>query len=100
MTMPAWPELVGFLAAGLLLLTFLMRQMVPLRALALSSSVAWLVYGVTCHIYPVVVVHATLIPLNGFRLTQALRRRLAEASPRMRRPAMAAAKPSATVHGR
>jgi hypothetical protein len=47
----AWPALVGYLAAGLLLFTFFMRQMVPLRAVAIASSVAWLVYGWADHLY-------------------------------------------------
>lgn len=75
MTLPAWPELVGYLAACLLILTFFMRQMVPLRAVALASSVAWLTYGASDNIYPIVALHLVLIPLNSFRLYQALRDR-------------------------
>lgn len=77
MTLPAWPEIVGYLAACLLMLTFFMRQMVPLRAVALASSAAWLTYGTADHIYPIVALHLVLIPLNGFRLFQSLRDRTA-----------------------
>ena len=69
----AWPEIFGYLAASLLLLTFFMRQMVPLRTIAIASSMAWLVYGWADHIYPVVCLHVILLPLNGTRLYQALR---------------------------
>jgi hypothetical protein len=50
-----------------------MRQMVPLRAVAIASSVAWLVYGWADHIYPVFCLHIILLPLNGARLYQVLR---------------------------
>jgi hypothetical protein len=73
MTIHAWPEIFGYLAASLLLLTFFMRQMVPLRAVAIASSMAWLVYGLADHIYPVFCLHIILLPLNGTRLYQALR---------------------------
>jgi CRP/FNR family cyclic AMP-dependent transcriptional regulator len=73
MPIHAWPDIFGYLAGGLLLLTFLMRQMVPLRAVAIASSAAWLVYGWADHIYPVVLVHLMLLPLNGVRLHQAIR---------------------------
>lgn len=69
---PAWPEIVGYLAASLLLLTFFMRQMVPLRAVALLGSVAWLIYGWADHVYPVIALHSILLPLNAVRLAQAL----------------------------
>jgi CRP/FNR family cyclic AMP-dependent transcriptional regulator len=73
MPIHAWPDIFGYLAGGLLLLTFLMREMVPLRAVAIASSAAWLVYGWADHIYPVVLVHLMMLPLNGVRLHQALR---------------------------
>jgi hypothetical protein len=68
-----WPEIFGYLAAGLLLLTFSMRQMVALRAVAMASSAAWLVYAGADHLYPVFSLHIMLLPLNGIRLHQALR---------------------------
>ena len=73
MTLHAWPEVFGYLAAGLLLLTFFMQQMAALRAVAIASSVAWLVYGWADHIYPVLCLHVILLPLNTIRLHQALR---------------------------
>ena len=75
MTLTAWPNIVGYLAAGLLLLTFFMQKMVALRSVALMASAAWLVYGLADHIYPVVALHTVLLPLNGVRLAQALRPR-------------------------
>ena|ERR1700693_1240945 len=89
----AWPEIFGYLAATLLLLTFFMRQMVPLRAVAIASSMAWLVYGWADHIYPVVSLHIILLPLNGIRLHQALRSQVsARALFRRSAPSAAAAR--------
>ena len=68
----AWPDVFGFLAAGLLLVTFSMRQMVALRSLAIVSSGAWIVYGWADQIYPVLCLHMVLLPLNSVRLHQAL----------------------------
>ena len=68
-----WPESCGFLAAGLLLVTFFMRGMVALRAVAITSSVTWLVSGWADHIYPVLALHIILLPLNTIRLLQAVR---------------------------
>ena len=69
----AWPDLFGYLAAFLLLMTFFMRQMIPLRAVAIASSIAWLVFGWADHIYPVLCLHIILLPLNSTRLFQAVR---------------------------
>ena len=52
-----WPDLVGYLASFLLILTFFMRNMVQLRMIAIGSSVAWLVYGFASMLYPVIVLH-------------------------------------------
>lgn len=73
MAITAWPEIFGYLAASLLLLTFFMRQMVPLRAMAIAASAAWVVYGWADHIYPVLCLHVVLLPVNGTRLYQGLR---------------------------
>ncbi|HEX6442446.1 MAG TPA: hypothetical protein VF007_09690 [Stellaceae bacterium] len=80
----AWPDLFGYLAASLLLLTFSMQQMTALRALAIASSIAWVIYGWADHIYPVFCLHMILLPLNTVRLCQALRAAVpakAEAAP-------------------
>lgn len=71
--MHPWPDLFGYLAASLLLTTFTMQRMEALRAVAMASSVAWVVYGLADHLYPVFLLHMTLLPLNAYRLWQALR---------------------------
>ena len=95
MLMSVWPEISGYLAASLLLVTFFMREMVPLRAVAIAASMAWLVFGLSSHIFPIVALHSVLLPLNSFRLIQALRGRTAAS--RAPGPARPSANPTAVA---
>lgn len=63
-------EVLGYLASLLVFATFYMKTMVPLRVVALASNVVFVSYGVAEGLYPVIVLHATLLPLNLFRLVQ------------------------------
>lgn len=69
---PAWPELVGYLACGLVFLTFCMKRMLPLRVIAVASNIAFLVYGAGAGLLPIFILHATLLPLNLYRTAQNL----------------------------
>jgi len=64
---------VGYIASFLVLLTFYMKEMMPLRAAALCSNVAFLIYGGLLHLTPIVLLHGALIPINVCRLVSALR---------------------------
>lgn len=66
-------DAVGFLAAGLVFAAFGMKEMGALRIVAMCSNVAFIVYGVGLDLAPVWLLHAVLLPLNGWRLLQALR---------------------------
>jgi CRP-like cAMP-binding protein len=47
-----------------------MSTMIPLRVLALSSNALFMAYGYVDHLYPVLVLHAILFPVNALRLVQ------------------------------
>jgi hypothetical protein len=47
--------------------------MVPLRVVASGSNVLFAAFGAFAHIYPVLVLHVILFPINVARLTQILR---------------------------
>ncbi len=66
----AWPELVGYLASGLVFLTFCMKQMLQLRVIAVASNIAFLIYGASAGLLPIFILHATLLPLNVYRTVQ------------------------------
>jgi CRP-like cAMP-binding protein len=70
------PEWTGYLAAILVFVTFYMRTMQPLRVMAIASNVAFLAYAIPFHLWPIVILHGLLLPLNAMRLIQ-LRRMLA-----------------------
>jgi CRP/FNR family cyclic AMP-dependent transcriptional regulator len=63
---------VGYLASTLVLCTFLTRTMLPLRFIALGSTVTFITYSALLHLYPVLVLHCVLLPVNGYRLREIL----------------------------
>jgi hypothetical protein len=54
-------DLVGYLAASLMLATFCMRSMSMLRLMALASNLAFIAYGYLERLMPVLVLHAVLL---------------------------------------
>jgi hypothetical protein len=65
---------VGYLASGLVLVAFASKAIIPLRAIAIASNVAFLVYGIALGLAPVWLLHALLLPLNTWRLLEAMLR--------------------------
>ena len=65
-------EMIGYLAAGLVFLTFYMKTMIPLRIVGLCSNVAFIAYAILDGLYPVLILHVILLPLKAFRLRQML----------------------------
>jgi CRP/FNR family cyclic AMP-dependent transcriptional regulator len=61
---------LGYLASLLVFCTFYMRTMLPLRCLAIASNLAFISYGIPLRLWPVVILHALLLPLNVIRLFQ------------------------------
>jgi CRP/FNR family cyclic AMP-dependent transcriptional regulator len=68
-------EVVGWMAAGLTLLTFSMRSMIGLRSAALAANMCFIAYGSLSGLYPVLVLHVLLVPCNLYRLIELLRDR-------------------------
>jgi hypothetical protein len=64
---------MGYLAAALVFCTFYMRTMLPLRWMAIASNVAFLAYAIALHLWPIVILHGLLLPLNAYRLHQLYR---------------------------
>lgn len=68
---------IGYLASVLVLLTFCMSTMLSLRAVATCSNIAFISYGISAKLYPVLILHIILLPLNVilfFRMLKLLRR--------------------------
>ena len=77
-----WVELIGYVASLLVFSTFYMKTMIPLRGVAIASNVVFIAYGFSAHLYPVLLLHIVLLPLNAMRLRQMVRliRRVRQAS--------------------
>jgi hypothetical protein len=52
-----------------------MKDIIPLRLAALASNVAFIAYGLALGLTPIWLLHALLVPLNGYRLVEAARLR-------------------------
>lgn len=77
-----WINVAGYAASSMVLATFCMKTMRPLRILALGSNVFFAVYAFFGGLYPVLVLHLILFPINLARLVQLqiLTRRVAAAA--------------------
>jgi hypothetical protein len=77
-----WIELAGYTASALVFLAFYMKTMIPLRIVGIASNLAFITYAMGAGLYPILFLHAILLPLNSFRLFQmhALIRKVREAS--------------------
>jgi len=63
-------DALGYLAAGIVFLTFCMKTMLALRIIAIASNTAFIVYALAADLMPVLLLHAALLPLNLLRLAQ------------------------------
>jgi CRP/FNR family transcriptional regulator, cyclic AMP receptor protein len=63
---------IGFIASALVLAAFGMKDMINLRVVAMCSNVAFIAYALVLNLLPILVLHVILLPLNGWRLAQAL----------------------------
>src|SRR5215831_6656778 len=61
---------LGYLAAMLVFCSFYARTFVVLRLVAITSNMAFIGYAVAKGLYPVLVLHLVLLPLNCLRLAQ------------------------------
>jgi hypothetical protein len=61
-------DLLGFAAAAAVLAGFCMNSIRHLRLAALASNVLFVIYGLFAHVYPVVILHIILVPINWQKL--------------------------------
>lgn len=63
-------EIFGWAAALLTFMTYYQKTMVRLRMLGILSNVCFIAWGVAFEVYPVLVLHACLLPVNLYRFVQ------------------------------
>jgi hypothetical protein len=68
-----WVSDIGYLASALVFTSFCMRTMIPLRIAAICSNLAFICYGTLGGIYPVLILHCLLLPMNLWRTSQTFR---------------------------
>lgn len=61
-------QVIGLLAAGCVLATFCMQSMLALRAFAIASNVLFIIYAIHAHLFPILLLHSILLPINGWCL--------------------------------
>ena len=69
----AMVEITGYVASALVLATFWMRTMIPLRIVALGSNIAFITYGMVGGFVPIMVLHLILLPVNMYRTVEMVR---------------------------
>ena len=69
---PPLTDVLGWSAAALTLLAFSCNDLVRLRYMALSANAAFIAYGLTAQLWPVLALHFVLVPINAWRLRQTL----------------------------
>ncbi len=69
-------DLFGYAASILVFSTFYMKRMLPLRVTAIASNIAFIGYAWANGLTPILILHATLLPLNLLRLAEQRRQML------------------------
>jgi hypothetical protein len=64
------PDMSGYIASTLVLLTFVAKDMRLLRTTAIFSNIAFITYGAIAWLPPVLLLHLVLLPLNIARLAE------------------------------
>ena len=70
MAYPQGSDWLGYVAATLVFCSFYVKTMVALRLVAITSNMAFIGYAFAKGLYPVLILHIVLLPLNCVRLVQ------------------------------
>jgi len=63
-------DIVGLLAAICTILAFYNKSMKTTRIYAISANVLFIIYGIISLLYPILLLHLILFPINIFRLLE------------------------------
>lgn len=76
----AHADCLGWLAAALMVATFGCREARCMRPLAVATNLAFIGYGLTAALAPVLALHVLLLPINSWRWWECRRQQQAAAS--------------------
>lgn len=63
-----WAEYVGYLASAFVVGSFLLKKIQMIRAVNLIGCICFVVYGVFCHLMPVIIPNAILAVVQLYHL--------------------------------
>lgn len=66
-------DVIAFAAVVFNIAGYSMRRMIPLRIAAICTNVLFVIYSILAHVYPTLILHLILLPLNAYRLREMLR---------------------------
>jgi hypothetical protein len=66
-------DALGYVAAGFVFATFCAQRMASLRSLAIASNVAFIGYGFLNGLWPILILHSAMLPINIHRYRQSVR---------------------------
>jgi hypothetical protein len=69
----SYVDLIGYFGGGITLWGIYQKTMIPLRVGAVIGNLGFIGFGLLAGSYPTLVLHAVLLPLNGYRLYQMMR---------------------------
>ena len=71
--MPSYlPELIGYVASALVAMSMMMSSVLWLRVINMTGAVAFTIYGLLIHAYPVAVLNGLIVFVNGSYLLRML----------------------------
>jgi uncharacterized delta-60 repeat protein len=68
----SYPDVLGWLAAALMVATFGCREARAMRPLAVATNLAFIGYGLAASLVPVLTLHLLLLPINLWRCAEVL----------------------------
>lgn len=69
----SFAEAIGYVGVVLSISGSSMRTMIPLRCFNVATNSVFIAYGLLAGVYPTLIAHLVLLPMNAFRLVQMLR---------------------------
>lgn len=70
-----WIEILGYIATTLVASSFLMRDVIKLRAINAIGAVLFVIYGIILKTYPVAALNAFLTCVNAYYIWQDMKQR-------------------------
>jgi len=68
-------EIIGYIASGVVLISFLMKQMKHLRIVNIVGCVLFVIYGILLHYsFPVIITNTAIIIINVYYLAKSIKK--------------------------